>query len=154
MSLSTVLVTMSSAAPVSLSGIKSGTRPMHQLRRCISSHSASSEYVVAAGEPPLDRYLESHLPGVRPTAAAADPWQAFDSTHPLRGEPTLPSLHTLERILPPSLLMSQLLHTTPVQQTVPPYPDMLLRPAMLPRLPPMPATIVLPLMMYSFSSSP
>ena len=56
----------------------------YQLRRCISSHSASSEYVVAAGEPPLDRYLESHLPGVRPIAADADPWQAYDPTHPAR----------------------------------------------------------------------
>jgi len=32
----------------------------------------------------LDRCLESHLPGVRPTATDADPWQAYDPTHPAR----------------------------------------------------------------------
>jgi hypothetical protein len=37
----------------------------YQLRRYLSSHSASSEYVVAAGEPPLARYLESNLPVIR-----------------------------------------------------------------------------------------
>jgi hypothetical protein len=49
-----------------------------QLRRCISSHSASSEYVVAAGEPPLARYLESNLPVIHPAATAADdPWRSY-----------------------------------------------------------------------------
>ena len=69
---------------------------IYQLRRCISSHSTSSEYVVAAGEPSLDRYLESHLPVVRPTAADEDPWRAHDP----RADPAL--IHTLARILPPS----------------------------------------------------
>lgn len=55
-----------------------------QLRRCISSHSASSEYVVAAGEPPLARYLESNLPVIHPAAADDDPWRAHDPTHPAR----------------------------------------------------------------------
>ena len=32
----------------------------------------------------LDRCLESHFPGVRPTATDADPWQAYDPTHPAR----------------------------------------------------------------------
>jgi hypothetical protein len=54
----------------------------YQLRRCISSHSASSEYVVAAGEPPLARYLESNLPVIHPAAADDDPWRAHDPTHP------------------------------------------------------------------------
>jgi len=45
----------------------------YQLRRCLSSHSASSEYIVAAGEPPLARYLESNLPVIRPVADDEDP---------------------------------------------------------------------------------
>ena len=64
----------------------------YQLRRCISS--LSSEYFVVAGEPPLDRYLESHLPGVRPTAADADPWQEYDPTHPARRADLAPIAHS------------------------------------------------------------
>lgn len=53
----------------------------NQLRRYISSHS-TSEYVVAAGKPPLDYYLKSHLPVVRSATVDEDPYRLHNSTHP------------------------------------------------------------------------
>ena len=58
---------------------------------CLGDHFLSYPRV-SYGEPTLDRYLESHLPVVRPAAADdddddddKDPWRAHDSTHPFPG---------------------------------------------------------------------
>jgi hypothetical protein len=131
--------------PVSLSGT-----------RLMPRYPINYAGVVAAGEPPLARYLESNLPVIHPAAAANDDaWRAHDPTHPARRahDPTHPMIHTLARILLPSLSTSRLLPTTLVQQTVLPSLDVLPRLALLPKLPHMPATIVLSLMICSFSSS-
>ncbi len=113
-----------------------------QLRRCISSHSASSEYVVAAGEPPLARYLESNLPV--DDDDDNDPWRAHDPTHPARRADL--ALITHSGAHPSTILIDV---TIAAHNSL----DVLPRLAMLPKLPPMPASIVLPLMMCSSSSS-
>ena len=117
----------------------------YQLRRCLSSHSASSEYVVAAGEPPLARYLESNLPVIHPVATDEDPWRAHDPTHPARRADLAVWRASFYHPYRRHDCCPQLSCRRPL--------DVLPRLAMLPKLPHMPATIVLPLMMCSFSSS-